>query len=197
MQAQNTQHAFETYTDYIRSLLPTWPEYAWLYRQLSLLRPNNTSFLSIYNFQNGRVAVEDFVCTGAETADWWASRRSVPEDISARVILLSFPGSNANIVVLEKIALHYDVDPLFLWRHFDEVSDSVRKSFTEASTDRIRPPFAPLSQQKSFHFGFRLFQHASITICDGATLGYSGPPTGKSQSPPCKLKVWELISTQL
>ena len=182
MQAQNTQHVFETYTDYIRSLLSTWPEYVWLYHQLNLLKHDNTSFLSIYNFENGRVTLEDFVCRGDEAADWWALRSSVPNEISARVILLSFPGPEANKVVLDKIALHYDVDPLFLWRHFDEVFDFDRKDLTGASTDHIRPPFAPLSQQKSIHIGFCLFWHASITICDGTTLGYSGPPTGKSQS---------------
>ena len=104
-----------------------------------------------------------------------------PEGTSARLVLLSFRQMKVDITFLDQVAIDLYIDPLFLWRHFDEVlkADQTQPIGDWEGVDR--PPFIRRSDRQSVHIGFRDAEHVSVIECSPEDKsGYSGPSTGQS-----------------
>ena len=173
------QVSFGSYTSYIGNILNEWPEYHWLHQRLRSLSSRDISFVTIWDFKGEAVSCDDFACgeNGGEVAN---TLKNVAADVSSRVVLLNSKAWHVNKPFLDRLGLIYDIDPLFFWRHLEEVGEDHDDSSLHDHVSEDSAPHGFVTDSSSTHFGFRLYLHASITEVNGSPECNRRCPTGKS-----------------
>ena len=169
------QTAFNSYTEYLETLLPEWPEYGWLLRFLRQAEPDTDTFLSIFDYSDDAVGCQDF---RAGDLEWALSLDICAANVKLRVLLISFQYGDVARSMINHLGFLYDIDPLFFWLHFDQAPSS------KASTkkDKLDSDYGPkpiLSTSPAPQIGFRPFDHTSINLLESSILGPRIPKTGE------------------
>lgn len=170
-----SQSAFNSYTDYLEALLPEWPEYGWLLRFLRQSEPDTDTFLSILDYSDDAVCGKDF---RAANLDWAPSLNMCAANVRLRVLLVSFQYGDVARSMINHLGILYDIDPLFLWAHFDQAP-----SFRNLQKHKLWSKHMPkpaLSAPFTPQIGFWPFDHTSVNILDSSILGSRIPKTGES-----------------
>jgi hypothetical protein len=154
----------DTYTDYLGSLLPQWPEYRGLHEFLQEDQPpdlvSNTQALIIDSTTDGLITRRfDEIAQFQSALDQRSSNTRI------RLILISYQ----DIQTLKKgfvdtVGLKFDIDPLFFCNHLGTgLLDPVRNRW-----DRIGISTYSLlsSHNPSFELGQLLYLHASVLLLE-------------------------------
>ncbi len=171
-----SQTAFSSYTDYLETLLPEWPEYGWLLRFLRQPEPDTDTFLSIFDYSDDAVCCKEFT---AANSDWAPSLDICAANVRLRVLLLSFQYGDVARCMVNHLGVLYDIDPLILWAHFDQAPSS--KTIAKKK-DKLGSDYGPkptLSASTMPQIGFWPFDHTSVNILDSSILGTRIPKTGE------------------
>ena len=155
--------SYHTYTEYLGSLLPQWPEYRSLHEFLedhppSLTRDTHALIIDCRGDDLHTRRFEDAV----RFRD--ALDRHPPDTVTRLVIVDYVETKTLQRHFIDAIGLKFDIDPLFFCNHFATgLSDNVRAKW---ECDGIFD-YAPLSSQKMFlEVGHFAFLHASILFLD-------------------------------
>ena len=171
-----SQTAFNSYTDYLERLLPEWPEYEWLLRFLRQPEPNTDTVLSILDYSDDDVCFQQFT---AADPDWASSLDTCAANVKLRVLLLGFLYVDVARCMVNHLGVLYDLDPLILWAHFDQESSLKTLDRMKDKPGSDYRPKPTLSATSVPQIGFWPGDHTSVNILDSSILGTRIPKTGE------------------
>lgn len=176
------QKPFDSYTNYLEKLLPEWPEYERLLKFLQQPEPDTETFLSVFDYSDDAGGCQDFRATDS---DWAPSLSTCAVNVKLRVLLLSCQYGDCSRSMIDKIGSLYDIDPLFLWLHFDQAPSfkMIAKEDKLGSEYGPKPVFSTCSTPE---IGFWPFDHTSFNVLESSILGNQIPKTGTSSIPKSK-----------
>ena len=145
--------SFDSYTEYIRSLLLRWPEFQWLLGYLCSPNTPSECYTTFVDVDDKVIDTETF----SSVNDGF--RNHLQQSISHlknRLVILHYTDiETVDRSMLDSIGLYYDVDPVFYWHHFDT-------SEAQDSKDPTRKtPLLP-SKAGSLELGHLAYEHASV-----------------------------------
>ena len=159
--------SFNSYTEYISSLLPRWPEFDWLFTYLS--SPNATSecYTTFVDVGDNVLNTETF----SLVTHGFRGRLQQPiSHLKNRLVILHYVDiKTVDRAMLDTIGLHYDVDPVFYWNHFDIPEATNFKDL------QMKTALFP-SKAISLELGHLLYEHASVMFVR-STESSDGPFT--------------------
>ena len=166
---------YHTYTEYLGSLLPQWPEYRGLHEFLDddpSSHSRNTHAV-IIDCQGDGLSSHRF-----EDAVRFRDALDVqsPDTVTRLVIVDYVETQTLQRDFIDAIGLKFDIDPLFFCNHFATgLSKNVRAKWQR---DGIFD-YAPLSSHKEFlEVGHFAFLHASILFLDPTEENHGETSTG-------------------
>ena len=171
---------YHTYTEYLGSLLPQWPEYRGLHEFLQLDPPSPTrdTHARVIDCQGDGLSTRRF-----EDAVRFRDALDLqsPSTVTRLVIVNYAQTKTLQRDFIDAIGLKFDIDPLFFCNHFATgLRDNERAKWENDGISK----YAPLSSQRMFlELGHLSFLHASVLFL-GPTEGNQGEKsTGVSSRP--------------
>ena len=162
--------SFDSYTEYIRSLSLRWPEFRWLLDYLCSPNTPRKCYTTFVDVGNKDIDTETF----SSVTDGFRHRlqQSISHLKNRLVIVHYVDIQTVDRSMLDSIGLHYDIDPVFYWHHFDtsEAQDSKDSKF--------KAPLLP-SKAISLELSHLEYEHASV-IFERNIESSDGPYTSTS-----------------
>ncbi len=113
-----TQPSFKSYLEYVTQLVKIEPQFEWLYQFLSKegAQASETVLILADSIDN-RLLVRNF---SSDPSGFQKEVQYRPASVQTRIVLVSYEQTwSINRDVVDKVGLAFNVDPTFLWEHFD------------------------------------------------------------------------------
>lgn len=116
-----TEPPFKTYLEYVTTLAKMEPQFEWLFHFLSKegAEPSETVLILADSIDN-RLHVSNF---SSDPSGFQKEVQYRPVDVQTRIVLVCYEQTwSVNRDVVDKVGLAFNVDPTFLWEHFDHLA---------------------------------------------------------------------------
>ena len=173
----STSPRYDSYVDYVGSLLPRWPEYRGLYGFLRFdSHPSADVRAMIVDSSADKISTRRFV-NPTQFKNALGVRSSTTK---TRVIILHYQRTETfHRGFVDALGLNFDIDPLFLSNHFSTALLGETHMKEEKASTGI---YAQLSSQRtSLDLGHSPSLHASIMFLDATMHEKTQQSTGMSE----------------
>ena len=144
---------FSSYTEYISFLLTRWPEFDWLLTYLSSPNAPNECYTTFVDVADNVLDIDTF---SSVTQGFRHRLQQSISHLKNRLVILHYVDiETVDRSMLDSIGLHYDVDPVFYWHHFDT-------SEAEQAKDLHKKTALLPSKAISLELSHLAYEHASI-----------------------------------
>ena len=113
-----TQPSFKSYLEYVTQLMKIEPQFEWLYQFLSKegAQPPETVLILADSIDN-RLHVSNF---SSNPSGFQKEIQYRAISVQTRIVLVCYQQTwSVNRDIVDKVGLAFNVDPTFLWEHFD------------------------------------------------------------------------------
>ena len=153
-----TQPSFKSYLEYLTQLVKIEPQFEWLHQFLSKegAQPSET-ILIIADSIGNRLHVRNF---SSDPSGFQTKVQYRPVHVQTRIVLVCYEQTwSVNRDVVDKVGLAFNIDPTFLWEHFDHPA---------AESDKLSPIYKPRWRMGPERGSPTLIsQHDSVVIVNG------------------------------
>ena len=158
---------FGSYAEYISFLSTRWPEFDWLLTYLSSPNTPNECHTTFVDVGDNVLNMDTF--SSVTHGFRHRLQQSISHLKNPLVILHYVDIETVDRSMLDAIGLHYDIDPVFYWHHFDT-------SEAEQTNDLQRKTALLPSRAISLELSHLEYEHASVKFVP-STEPSDGPLT--------------------